>query len=290
MKNLIINAFKTLFFFDLAVVILYYLPELSASSNALAALYNEALRFMILAVLTFVYLRYVEKKKLTLSTGKTKFKHIITGIGAGLSLPAVVVAVMLLLKNITFSGVNKINYLYFWIPALLLNAIAGELLYRGYLFKLYKKHYGFLVAAVITTLLFTINNLEIFEKGAVFAANIILLNILLCLLLEFTGSVAVNITARFIYTFLSTFMLGSLNLPIEYPTFLKVAFSGNTLLGGGENRLEGSVILLLLSSVIVVLLLNKKYKLIPLIKAAILSIKGWLQNLNKIKVPFKKNK
>ncbi|MFQ8953511.1 MAG: hypothetical protein ACLR56_11200 [Oscillospiraceae bacterium] len=41
MKNLIINIYKTLFFFDLSIVIAYYLPSVKAKNTAVSNLWRE---------------------------------------------------------------------------------------------------------------------------------------------------------------------------------------------------------------------------------------------------------
>lgn len=280
MKNLIVNIFKTLFFFDFALVVVYYLPTIKNANPALQMLINEGLVMVVLAVFTFVFLRFVEKRKLKLNREKFKFKNFLLAIVSGMALPVITVCLIKLLKGFDYIGFNKVSHLYYWIIALLLNAIAGELFFRGYLFSLYKKYYGFLTATVVTTLLYLSANTELFKTSKILAANIILFNILLCLLLEFTGNLAVSVIARFIYLALSTFMLGSLNLRTEYPVLVNTVFNGKALITGGEKGIENSLIMLCLTTIITLFLLHKKYNLIKKIKFAVNYTKNKFKSLN----------
>ena len=72
----------------------------------------------------------------------------------------------------------------------------------------------------------------------------LLTNIILCLLAEYTYSLLAPITAHFFYNLVSSFVFGSLTVSKDYPTLLNILWSGNKYLSGGDNKIEGSIILL----------------------------------------------
>ena len=259
MKNIIINVFKTLFFFDLAVLIFTKLPEISGANPAISKLKQEALIMAVPLVLTLVYFFIVERRKLGVPINKRIFKAFGWGILGGILPLGTVIGTMVILKNLKFTGIEKVEHIYLWLAAILINAIAAELLLRGYLFNLFKKHYGFMFSAVVTTMLFVSLDIKLLDQSKIYIANIILLNFLLCLILEFSSSIISTVTARFFYTAVSCFMFGSMRLTGGYPTMLKFDISGKKLLIGGEYGFEGSVITLVALSLFAVILLMCKY-------------------------------
>ena len=61
MKNLIVNLFKTLFFFDLTIIVLTLIPDRKAGSEAVAALWRKGTACVLLLALTVIFHRIVEK-------------------------------------------------------------------------------------------------------------------------------------------------------------------------------------------------------------------------------------
>lgn len=278
MKNFIINIFKTLFFFDLAVIIIPLLPVIEKSDGALTKLISEALVLAVIVIFTIIFILVIEKKQITLPIGKHKFKSFWAGVAAGAVLPVVFIAITAVFKQFNYIGINKISHYYYWILALLCNAIATELMLRGYLFSLYKKFYGFSFAAVVTTLLYLSLNINIFTKNTVFIVNIILFNILLCFLLEYSKSIITTITAHFIYTLLSTFILGSYQLTGEYPTLLNYTFAEKKLIIGSTHPIEESIIILAATSVLSLIFIFKKYEPVKRLKELRIKLKFALKN------------
>lgn len=261
MKNLIVNIFKTLFFFDFALIAISLIPDIKTENTALLTLWREGMALAVIIIFTVFFLKAVEKKKLRLKQKKGNFAPAFKGILIGAALPLAVLGIMWILKSFTFSGFNKVSDWWFILPSILCNAIAGELLIRGYLFSLYKKHYGFIFSAITTTLLFLSMNLEIFKIGKIYTAVIILLNIFLCFVLEYGGSPVITVFARFIYSLLSGFIIGGKLFDETYPVLGKSTFSGKALINGGEYKIEGSIITLIILSLTVVIMLTVKYKL-----------------------------
>ena len=266
MKKLLINIFKTLFFFDLAVMCFPILPTIKIGNAALLKLSFEGFQMLFIILLTFIFIKWVEKKSIKLPSKKKKVKQVMFGLFLGAVLPVITVAVMISTKSFKFEGINEVKYLYFWLPALLFNAITTEYLLRGYLFQLYKREYGVIASVVITTLLYISLNFHILKMGKIEMATLIVFNILLCVLLELTSSMVVTISVRFFYSLLSTFALGSLPLSEGYPALLKYKLPGNSFITGGANGIEGSIIPLTVIGLAFGFWAWRKYKPITLIK------------------------
>jgi len=285
MKNLIVNVFKTLFFFDLAILIFVRLPEVTASNAALLKLKQEAIIMGVPLVLTLVYFFLVEKRKLGVPINRHVFKSIGWGLFSGIVPIGVTVGALFILKKLKFTGIEKPEHIWFWLAAMLCNTIAAELLLRGYLFKLFKKHYGFMFSAIVTTMLFLSIDIKLFDEGKIYIANIILLNFLLCLILEYSGSIVSTIIARFFYTGISCYLFGSIQLTGGYPTLLKYSLSGKKLFTGGEYGLEGSLVTLIVLGLFAAVLLIYKYRPIKMIKEIIKDIS---RSIKRLKKRFKK--
>lgn len=89
MKNLIVNIYKTLFFFDFAIVAAYIIPKIKTSSAALNALFAEGVSFAAAALFTFIFIRLVERGRLRVFNTKNKMRHYSLGLLAGV-VPAAV--------------------------------------------------------------------------------------------------------------------------------------------------------------------------------------------------------
>ncbi|MEE1238538.1 MAG: CPBP family intramembrane glutamic endopeptidase [Acutalibacteraceae bacterium] len=244
MKNLIVNIYKTLFFFDLAIVVAYYIPDIKTNNPALLTLWREGVYIAVMIAFTLFFIRKVEKNRIRVFNLKNKLRHYSLGLITG-AVPLAVTALPLwIFKSLRFNGANKISGMVFWLIALLLEAAANELLLRGYLFRLYRKYYSLPVVTAVITFLFVSLNINVFSHGVIYALNMLLTNIILCLLAEYSYSLLAPITARFFYNLISGFLLGSLTVSEEYPAVINTLWSGNKYIAGGDMRLEGSLILL----------------------------------------------
>lgn len=283
MKNLIINIFKTLFFFDLAVILITLLPEVQNKNPALQKLIEECLPLGIVLILTLLFILVIERKKLKLPIERNIPKSLLWGLITGSAIPVVFLAVTAATKHFSFISFIKTEHLIYWILGLLANAIFAEALFRGYLFVLYKKFYGFIFATVVTTLLYLSFNFAIFSESKNYIANIILFNVLLCFLLEYSNSIITTITARFVYTVLSGLMLGSIPLANDYPTIINHTFKPHKILIGKDVPIEKSTFVLIVLIVLTVLFVHKKYDLIAKFKLLIKYIKQLPYAIRKLK-------
>lgn len=261
MKKLIINIFKTFLFFDLSLIIIDKLPVISGKNTALVFLKNTLLSFFVVAVLSLIFVLAVEKNKFKISFKKS-FKKIYQGAICGVFLPAIGTLAAFVFKKVSFGKFSLPDGLIFWLIALLLWSVMTEILLRGYLFTLYKKHYGFTVSAIVTTLLSLSLDITLFSHSKLYIANMILFNIMLCFILEHTGSVIAIVSARFVFFLLNTVLLG-FAYPLDgYPSLLQPIFSGNKLLNGGEYGILGSILTLVILSLVTAYSIYKRYNVL----------------------------
>ncbi len=261
MQKLITNIFKTFLFFDLSLIIIHKLPVFSGENTALTVLKNSVLPFAVVAILSLVFVLAVEKEKIKISLGGF-FKNIYRGTVSGIVLPAVVVGIAFILRKVKFGSFTLPKGLAFWLISLLVSAITTELLIRGYLFKLYKKEYSFEVATILTTLLYLSIDITLFFQSKIFIANIILLNILLCFILEYTGSRIATVFARFFFLVINCLLFG-IEYPLKgYPVLWNISFSQGKLFGSGEFGILSSLLVLILLSAVTAYTINKKYDII----------------------------
>lgn len=244
MKNLIVNIYKTLFFFDLAIVIAYYLPDIKTENAALLTLWREGVFFAVMIAFTLVFIKHVERKRLRVFNFNNKLRHYSLGLITAIIPLGITSLSLWVFKMLRFNGTNKISDIALWLVALLLGAAANELLLRGYLFKLYRKYYSLPVVTAVITVLFISLNINIFSGGIIYAANMLLTNILLCLLAEYSYSLLAPITAHFFYNVISGFVIGSFTVSKDCPVLINTVWSGNKYIAGGDNKIEGSIILL----------------------------------------------
>lgn len=237
MKNTIINVFKTLFFFDFGLILITLVPTLFKFKNAtLSSVFDLAIPFLIIVLLTFIFTKMVEKKGVSVLESKIKFKSLLLSIALGILVPVFILAVMWIFKDFAFSGFNKISNMPIHLLKLALTSALSELLYRGYLFKLYKKHYGFIASCVITTLLFLSYNLEVLNSGKIHALNVILISIVFCFVMDYFNNIILSVLTHF--SFLAT----------------------TSLLIKTDNLFENSIITSVVLFAIIFILLFKKYK------------------------------
>ena len=244
MKNAILNLLKTLFFFDAAVVAVYFLPFRVQESAARSALSEELVFLAVVAVLTVIFSWIVERRSLKIFSFKKLFRHYSIGLICGILPIGATFLALWLSRCFRFTEKNNIEDLLIWLAALFVNTFAVELLLRGYLFRLYRKHYPFVLSALFVTALYFSLNYTVFLSGPVRVFNLLVFNLILCYTAEYTRSFLSPLTAHFIYRAIGTFLLGSLTVSEKYPHLFQMTVSGNPKLTGGEVGIEGSLLLL----------------------------------------------
>ena len=282
-KNLIVNVFKTLFFFDFILILTSVIPAIKFKNDNILIFNTQLTFFLIVGVFTYFYLNFVEKKKLKLSEKKGKFKALFAGVFSGLLIPVIYAVTMKIYNFSKYEGINKTENIWYYLLALFLNALWIELLLRCYLFSLYKKYYGFILTTIFTTLLFISMNHEILKMNKIYLWVTLLFNVYMCFIREKFNSIIANIFANFSFSFAGIILLGYNSPTLKYPQLLNYKFEGKEKIVGGEHLLMGSKVTLIAFSVILSLWLIIKYKLwqyftIKKFKSYILSIKLFFVN------------
>ena len=260
MKKLIKSIIKTFLFFDLSLIVINYLPEISDKNPAVSALKNSGICLAVVLGLTLIYILLVEKRQVCVSL-KKPISAILKGIFFGAFLPIVTVALTAFLGKIKISDTNSIENIALWILALFVTCVTNELLLRGYLFSLFKKHFGLTAAVISSTVLFCAIDLNIFSYSKIYIANLLLFNILLCFILNSAKTIIASIFARFTFLTINTVLLGSTYPQSGYPSLYNITFKGNVLLNGGEYGIMGSVLMMIILIAVCLILIYKAYNL-----------------------------
>lgn len=107
MKNLIINIYKTLFFFDLSIVIAYYLPSVKAKNAAVSNLWREGVFFTVMLIFTLLFKTAVEHNRLKIFNTANKFRHYSIGLITGIAPIVLTVLPLFIIRTLRFSGINR---------------------------------------------------------------------------------------------------------------------------------------------------------------------------------------
>ena len=260
MKELIKSIIKTFLFFDLSLIIINYLPEIAGKNPAVSALKNSGISLAVVLGLTLIYVLLVEKRRVCLPFKKPVLS-ILKGIFFGALIPVITVALTKFLGKSNISKADSIKNIALWILALFISCVTNELLLRGYLFSLFKKHFGITAAVISSTVLFCAIDLNIFSYSKIYIANLLLFNVMLCFILNSAKSILASIFARFTFLTINTVLLGSTYPQNGYPALYNITFKGNILFNGGEYGIMSSVLMLILFSIICLILIYRAYNL-----------------------------
>lgn len=258
MKNLIKNIAKTLLFFDLIVIIEHFFIDLKNENPALEFLFNNLIKFIVVMAFTVFFLIFIEKNRIKIPFKTKPLKAILGGGAVGLALPLFCSSVLVALGTVEFLGFNEISNAYYYLSALLLSVTFNELLLRGYLFSLYKKHFKFLGATLISTALCISLNTNLFSGNVFAIINLILINLVICFVYDFSGNFLSAVSLRFFYSLVSGFAVGSFNITEGFP----VLVNSSAVTGAIEN----SWILTAALAIVVIFFLCHKYALHKKIK------------------------
>lgn len=260
MKKLISTILKTVIFFVGWAILISFAPDIQTNNQASLRLWWEFVPLALVVSFSIIFILIIEKGKIKIPLASRFFKNSLIGVVIGFLWLGSVVAVLLLTKTMNIQGQNNIDYIWIWILASLLNSVMQELLMRGYLYQLWKQKYNVIVAAVLTTILFSAMHGGAFEAGIIPVLNVVTMSILVTLLLEYTGTIIAPIIAHFTWNTIGAIIFGGVSLASDYPNLLNSTFQGNPLLSGGIYRIEGSIIVLAVNLILITYLfiLNKR--------------------------------
>lgn len=264
MKKLIMTILKTILFFMGWAVLIGFAPDIPTSNKAILRLWMEFTPLFVMVVFTVVFVFVLERRNIKISIINNFYKNSFIGFVTGFLWLGSVVSILMVTGSMTTQGKNKVEYLFVWIVASLLNVIMQELLVRGYLYQLFKRNYNVFISGFLTTALFTAMHGGAFKAGFIPVLNIVTMSIFVTILLEYTGTLLAPIIVHFIWNTVGSIILGGVSLASDYPNLLNSVFKGNTLLSGGIYKIEGSIIVLIVNILLIVafLLLNKKKRVV----------------------------
>lgn len=244
-------------------ILISFTPNIQTNNDGLLRLWWEFSPLAAIVLFSIVFILIIEKRKIKISIVPRFFKNTLIGFVIGFVWLGSVLIIFFITKSITIQDYNNIDYIWIWILALLLNVIMQELLVRGYLYQLWKKEFNVILATILTTILFTVMHGGAFEVGIIPVLNVVSMSIMVTLLLEYTGTIIAPIIAHFFWNTIGGIILGGVSLASDYPNLLESTFHRNSLLSGGNYKIEGSIIVLVVNLILIIYLYiaNKRVKL-----------------------------
>ena len=259
MKKIGITVIKSLGFFLGWAILVSILPLSSSKEQAIWRLWAEITPLLAIAAFTLIFW-LAEKKNVKLHLFDNPVKGMVLGIIAGIVWLAIPVLVMYAAKIIHVDGTNLINLFPVWVLAVFLNTIMQELLVRGYLYQMLKQKHNIIVAAIVTTILFTALHGGAFEAGLVPVVNVLTMSLLMTVILEYSGSLIAPTIMHFMWNGIGALVLGGVSLADDYPHLLNMIFSGSKLLSGGECKIEGSIVVLVVNVMLLAVFIGLQRK------------------------------
>ncbi len=220
----------------------------------------ELIPLVIVILLTFIFIKFLEKEFPPLYKKKTVLPDTIKGVLLSIIWLGTPILLLYILGILHFDSYQPIPKLSLWILAVACNAALQEILVRGYVFTLLRKNYNTPIAVIITSLIFVILHGGAFEVGVVPVINVLTMSILVSLLLIYTGSLIMPIVVHALWNGLGCLLFGVVSLGGAYPSMLQATLSGSTLWTGGSTFLEGSIAVLFTNVLIITVLILYQQK------------------------------
>ena len=250
MKKIGITILKSIGFFLGWAILVSILPLSSSKEQAIWRLWAEITPLLAVAAFTLIFW-LTEKKNVKLHLFDNPVKGMVLGVIAGIVWLAIPVLIMYAAKIIHVDGTNLINLFPVWVLAVFLNTIMQELLVRGYLYQMLKQKHNIIVAAIVTTILFTALHGGAFEAGIIPVLNVLTMSLLMTVVLEYSGSIIAPIIMHFLWNGIGALVLGGVSLADDYPNLFVTTFTGSDILSGGICKIEGSIIVLIVNVILI---------------------------------------
>ena len=245
MKKVLKNIVKVLIFF-LVWAICVSIGEIDSSNPVIWRFWAEAVPLLWTLLLTIIFL-CIERGKVKIPIFHNIAKGSLTGFVTGILWIGISAGILILAgaQQITFE--NDVEYLWLWILSAFINTIMQELLARGYIYRLLKKEYNILIAAIVSTALFTFMHSSAFEAGLIPVLNVITMSLFMTALYEKTETIAAPILAHAVWNIAGAIILGGVSLADDYPSLFTMTSAGNVLISGGDYKIEGSIVVFILN-------------------------------------------
>lgn len=250
MKKLLIVSLKSILFFVGWAVCVSLIPIPDIKSNVLWRFFAEAIPFLVITVLTFIFW-WTEKRKIQLHLINNPAHNSILGVITGLIWLGSSTGILFLTGSVHIESRNHISMLWLWILSAFINTVMQEMLVRGYLYQMIKKEYNLAAAVIVSTLLFTFAHGGAFEAGLLPVLNVLTMSLFMTAVLEYTDSLIAPVIIHFLWNSIGAIILGGVSLAEDYPHLLNMTFGGNTILSGGIYKIEGSIVVLILNLIMI---------------------------------------
>ena len=248
MKKMLLTLLKiVIFFFGWAV--LAGLIDIRIEDPVLWRFVAELVPLLVLVVLTVVFF-LIEKRKIKIPIIRNIGMGTLIGSLSGIVWIGAAAGILLLTGQLTITAKQDVPMLWLWIISTLINVIMQELLVRGYIYQLLKTRYNLWVAVIFTTLLFTLMHGGAFEAGVIPVINVITMCLFTTALYESEKTLAAPVMAHAVWNIAGALFLGGVNLAEDYPHILTMQASANTVLSGGDYKIEASIVTLILNIVL----------------------------------------
>ncbi len=251
MKKLFFTVLKILVFF-IGWAVLSGVIDIPSDNPAIWRFFAELIPFAILLLFTVVFW-LIDKRTIKIPIINNIGKGTLTGTIIGFVWIGAAATILFLSKQIFVTGKNQIPLLWLWIISAFINVVMQELLIRGYIYQLLKEKYNLLTAVIFTTILFTALHGGAFEAGVVPVLNVITMCLFTSALYESEKTLLAPIMAHAIWNILGAIIIGGVNLADDYPHMLTLSASQNTLLSGGDYKIEASIVVTFLNIALMIL-------------------------------------
>lgn len=261
MKKVLLVIIKTLLFLIGWGFLIGIVPDIPTKTQAFLRLWWEFIPFLSVVIFTFLFVYVIEKNKIKVPFFSNFFKNSFIGFVAGILWLGIVVAILVMAGLMKIEKQNTVDLIYVWIVASFLNVVMQELLLRGYIYQLIKDKYCFATSIIVTTIMFTAIHGGAFSAGFIPVVNVVTMSVFVTLLLEYTGTLLAPVIVHFIWNTFGAIILGGVSLATDYPHLLNSIFKADSLLSGGEYKIEGSIIVLFINLILIAvfsLLIMKK--------------------------------
>ena len=242
---------KTVLFFALwlAVAIvpvaLWDNPTFLVGRTAWLRLYWEVAPLVMTLALTYVFVRFIDKRSVAVSITRHPGRDSLLGIGMGVFWVGLVTGVLWGAGFLTVTGTNPVPHLLgIYMVALFANTCTQELLVHGYLFSYLRCKHNTVAAVVVTTLFFAGLHAGAFNAGLLPILNVLATGLFFALLLIASDGLWLPVIVHFVWNLLGGMILGQVNLGDPHHS-LNTTLTGPAPISGGNALMEGSVVTLM---------------------------------------------
>ena len=251
MKKFLFTALKIVLFF-IGWAVLIGIIDIPNDNPALWRFFAELTPLIVIVFFTAIFL-LIEKKSIKIPLKKNIIKGFLIGTVIGFVWIGIASAILILSKQLIIVEKNDIPSLWLWIISAFLNVIMQEFLVRGYIYQLLKTRYNLLTAVIFTTALFTFLHGGAFEAGVVPVINVITMCLFVDALYESEKTLLAPIMAHAIWNIVGALFVGGVSLADDYPHMFTLFASQNTLLSGGDYKIEASIVVTVINIALIIL-------------------------------------